>query len=453
MLEDGAITEQEHNLASRKKLAFTDAEERERVPLAPYFQDTVLKEAASLLGLDAEKVRSGGYHIHTTLDKQLQQQMKQSASTVIQSGSEIQLGAMAMDPATGGVRALIGGRDYNNSQFNRAIKAERMPGSAFKPFLYYAALKNGYTPATMLMSKPTAFRLENGKVYQPSNYNGYYADEPITLAQALALSDNVYAVKTNLYLGPEKLVKTARKFGFDSKLPAVPSLALGSAAVTVEEMVTGYGMLANGGHQIEGHTVTKITNRHGRTVFEREQEEGKQVLDPQTSFVLTHLLTGMFDHSLDGYMSVTGSGIADDLSRAYAGKSGTTNADSWMVGYSPSLTVGVWTGYDDNRQMMKVNEHTYAKQIWASVMEGAHKENAGKKFKMPSGVTGIQVDPESGKRATPYCDTSRLMYFEKGTGPEEYCDVHMPDGDQKPDKDKEKEQDKGMLKKVFDFLF
>lgn len=105
MLEDGAITEQEHNLASRKKLAFTDAEERERVPLAPYFQDTVLKEAASLLGLDAEKVRSGGYHIHTTLDKQLQQQMKQSASTVIQSGSEIQLGAMAMDPATGGVRA------------------------------------------------------------------------------------------------------------------------------------------------------------------------------------------------------------------------------------------------------------------------------------------------------------------------------------------------------------
>lgn len=148
-----------------------------------------------------------------------------------------------------------------------------MPGSAFKPFLYYAALKNGYTPATMLMSKPTAFRLENGKVYQPSNYNGYYADEPITLAQALALSDNVYAVKTNLYLGPEKLVKTARKFGFDSKLPAVPSLALGSAAVTVEEMVTGYGMLANGGHQIEGHTVTKITNRHGRTVLNANKKK------------------------------------------------------------------------------------------------------------------------------------------------------------------------------------
>ncbi|RYG71572.1 penicillin-binding protein [Lentibacillus lipolyticus] len=455
MVQEGVISEQEQLLAARKKLAFSDAKQRENVPLSPYFQDAVLQEAASLLDLDAEKVRSGGYHIYTTLDKELQQQLKQSASTVIHKGSDIQLGAMAMDPATGGIRGLIGGRDYNKSQFNRAMQAERMPGSAFKPFLYYAALKNGYTPTTMLMSKPTAFRLENGNVYQPSNYNGYYADKPISLAQALALSDNIYAVKTNLYIGPENLVDTARKFGFDGKLPAVPSLALGSASVTVEEMVTGYSMLANGGHQVDAHTVTKITNRHGKTVFEREQEQKEQVLDPQTSFVLTHLLTGMFDRSLDGYMPVTGSRMADKLNRTYAGKSGTTNSDSWMVGYSPSLTVGVWTGYDDSRQMTKVAEHRYAKQIWANVMKAAHNETATKTFNKPSGVTSMPIDPESGKRATPYCDTSRLMYFEEGTAPEEYCTMHMPDDEPKPDNDNEKEQDsdKGMFEKVIDFLF
>src|SRR5699024_3408848 len=214
-----------------------------------------------------------------------------------------------------------------------------------KPFLYYTALNNGYTPTTMLMSKPTAFRLEDGEVYQPSNYNGYYANEQITLAQALALSDNVYAVKTNLYVGPEKLAETANKFGITSELPAVPSVALGTASVTLENMVTGYGMLANGGYDIQGHTVEKIVDRHGNTVFERKQDEKKRVLDPQSAFVLTQLMTGMFDRALDGYMSVTGSSIADQLTRDYAGKSGTTETDSWMIGYSPSLVTGIWTGY------------------------------------------------------------------------------------------------------------
>lgn len=118
-----------------------------------------------------------------------------------------------------------------------------MPGSTFKPFLYYAALEHGYTATTMLMSKPTTFEIDDGQVYQPSNFNGYYANEPITLAQALALSDNIYAVKTNMYLGVETLIDTARKFGITSKLPSVPSLALGTATVSVEEMVSGYAML------------------------------------------------------------------------------------------------------------------------------------------------------------------------------------------------------------------
>src|SRR5699024_9953103 len=213
MMKNDQITEQEHFLAVRENLAFTEPTDREKVSVAPYFQDSALKEAADILELDAEKVRSGGYTIHTTLDTRLQKQLKEHTGNQIQPGSDIEIGAIAMNPDNGGIRALIGGRNYTKSPFNRAVNAKRMPGSAFQPFLYYTALNKGYTPTTMLMSKPTAFRLEDGEVYQPSNYNGYYANEQITLAQALALSDNVYAVKTNLYVGPEKLAETANKFG------------------------------------------------------------------------------------------------------------------------------------------------------------------------------------------------------------------------------------------------
>lgn len=407
MQDNGDITEQEYFLASRENLAFTEQEERENIAAAPYFQDTVLIEAADILNVESELVRSGGYEIHTTLDVGLQQELERSTKNVIQPESEINIGAMAMDPATGGIRALVGGRNYQKSQFNRAISAKRMPGSAFKPFLYYAALNNGYKSNTMLMSKPTAFELEDGKVYQPSNYNGYYANEEITLAQAIALSDNVYAVRTNLFLGAETLVDTAKKVGIDGDLPAVPSLALGTAAVSVEDMVTGYGTIANGGNQIKGHTITKIIDRHGNTVFKRNQKEGKQVLDPKSAFILTHLMTGMFDRSLDGYMAVTGSSIANQLSRTYAGKSGTTNTDSWMIGYSPSLVAGIWTGYDNNDPMVKTEEVRYAKNVWAGFMEAAHEDKPLKRFTAPSGVVGLPIDPASGKRATTYCDTSR----------------------------------------------
>src|SRR5690625_1243772 len=162
----------------------------------------------------------------------------------MKGNSELQAGAIVLDPITGAIRALIGGRSYEKSPFNRAVSAKRMAGSSFKPILYYAALEHNYTASTKLMSKPTIFTLENNQTYQPSNFNNYYAEAPITLAQALALSDNVYAVKTNLFLVAETLVDTARRFGISGELPAVPSLALGTASVAVDELFTGYGLLA-----------------------------------------------------------------------------------------------------------------------------------------------------------------------------------------------------------------
>jgi len=325
-----------------------------------------------------------------------------------------------------------------------------MAGSVFKPFLYYAALEHNYTASTRLMSKPTIFTLENNETYQPSNFNHYYAEAPITLAQALALSDNVYAVKTNLFLGAETLVDTARRFGITSDLPAVPSLALGTASVSVDEMVTGYGMLANGGRQIERHTVEKIVDQYGRTVFERKNEAGQQEFDPVYTFILTNLMTGMFDRALDGYMAVTGSTIADQLTHLYAGKSGTTNSDSWMIGYSPTLVTGIWTGYDDNRKLTSSVETAYVKNIWADFMEAAHEGNDPQSFSIPPGVVSVSVDPATGQIATPYCPVGRPMFFKKGTEPTTHCMTHFPIDDDMIEMDNDEE--KGIFERLFELF-
>ncbi|WP_430790122.1 transglycosylase domain-containing protein [Virgibacillus flavescens] len=457
MKQQNSITEQEYYLATHEKLKYAEPNKQSKKVIAPYFLDTVLIEAANQLDLDTEKIRSGGYKIYTTLNVEMQKELEGEVDSTIDTNSSIQVGAIGMDPENGAIRALVGGRDYKESKFNRAIRAKRMAGSSFKPFLYYAALSNGFTPATMLMSKPTAFELADGKVYQPSNYNGYYANKPITLAQALALSDNVYAVKTNLYLGVDKLIDSARRFGIDTKLPSVPSLALGTASVTVEDMVTGYGILANGGEKIDGFTIKKIIDRNDEVVYERSKKEDKQILDKEKAFILTDLMKGMFDHSLDGYMAVTGSPVADSLTRDYAGKSGTTASDSWMIGFTPNLVTGVWTGYDDNRDMNKSAEHSYAKDIWAGFMEAAHANLPKTKDNVPNGIVGAWIDPISGGLATSYCPSGTLMYFEKGNVPTEHCTDHLPNDDEgseekvkQPPKDEHK---KGVFERIFDYLF
>lgn len=452
MLNKDVITKEAYTAAVQEHLSYATHKESDS-ELGPYFQDTALKEASHLLDLDMEEVRSGGYEIHTTLSSDLQKELEKQANTTIDSSSEIQVGGIAMDPKSGAVRAMIGGTDYAKSPFNRAMDAKRMPGSTFKPFLYYAALENGYNATTMLLSKPTAFKMEDGEVYQPSNYNDYYANARIPLAQALALSDNIYAVKTNMYLGPDKLVDTAKRFGITSKLPAVPSLALGTATVSIKEMVTGYSILANGGRDIDLYTINRIVDREGKTVFKKDVKPGERLLDPRKAFILTQLMTGMFDKELNGYTAVTGSTITNKLTRLYAGKSGTTSSDSWMIGYSPRLVTGIWTGYDDNRTIEVAAESTYSKNIWADFMEAAHQDIDQENFPVPDGIVGLPIDPATGERATPYCDVSRMMYFEKGTEPQVYCTKHFPEGgkDDQGSGDNSKKK-KGILEKWFDLF-
>ncbi|HEX6594775.1 MAG TPA: PBP1A family penicillin-binding protein [Bacillota bacterium] len=445
MLQQQSIRERDHFLATREIVAYSPSFRPKQQLLGPYFQDAVLQEATEILQMDVESIRSGGYDIYTTLDVDQQKLLENQIKTVIDPGSDLEIGAIALNPSNGAIRALVGGKNYETSPFNRALHAKRLPGSTFKPFLYYAALEKGYNARTMIKSEPTAFTLANGQTYQPDNYNGYYAHKPITLAQAIALSDNIYAVKTHLYLGPERLAQTAKKFGISSDVPPVASLALGTAAVSVEEMVKGYAMLANGGLDIRPYTIEKIVNYEGKTIFKRKRSTGKNVLDRKKTFILTDLMTGMFDPELNGYMEVTGSPITDKLTRTYAGKSGTTTSDSWMIGYSPSLVTGIWTGYDDNRPITIVRELSYAKDIWADFMEGVHEQQADKNyFKVPEGVVGVPIDPDTGKRATPYCPSSRVMYFEVGDVPTQYCTDHVHEP--------HSEDERGLFKKWFELF-
>lgn len=457
LYKGGKLSKQELSKAKQEPIELASQNSRTKKDIAPYFQDLVMKEASQKIDMDKEEIKSGGLHIYTTLDLPKQQNLEITIKNTIHARSKMQIGAMSMNPKTGAVLSLVGGKNYEESPFNRAVQAKRMPGSTFKPFLYYAALENGYTPATTLMSRPTYFELENGSVYEPSNYNGYYAYEPITLAQAIALSDNVYAVKTNVYLGEETLVETAKRMGIESSLPAVPSLALGTASVSVKEMVSAYSVIANGGYDVDPYTVEKITDAHGHVLYERENKKKKQIIDPSLAFVLTHLMTGMFDESLNDYMQVTGSSIASDLTRHYAGKSGTTKTDSWMIGYSPTVTTGIWTGYDQNKPIENMKEHQYAKDIWATYMEGIHGEQSFKAFKPSDGVVGVYIDPNSGQLATPYCPNQRLAYFVEGTEPSQYCDVHLPDGDNeynnKEEDNEKQEKNPKSMRDVLDWLF
>lgn len=393
--------------------------------MAPYFQDAVKQALKKQLHIDDRTIELGGLKVYTTLDENQQHIAEQALSTVIPEQAEIQASLVAMEPKTGEVLALVGGKDYTESPFNRATQAVRQPGSTMKPLLYYSALENGFTPSTTLKSETTTFTFDDGhSSYKPHNYNYQYANGDITLAQAIALSDNIFAVKTHLFLGEQTLVDSARRFGITSKMDDVPSLALGTSGVKPIEMVNAYGILANGGKKVEPVFINRVEDQKGEVIFERTQK-AEQILDRDKAFVMTEMLTGVFDETLNGYTKVTGSTISSQLTRPYAGKSGSTSTDSWMIGYTPQLVAGVWTGYDQGKNIEIPAEKSYAKKIWASYMEEGLKGQPSKPFKVTKNVVGVNVNPESGKLATDACPTSRLTYFIKGTEPVEYCEDHF----------------------------
>lgn len=438
MVEERYITASQAKAAKEEPLFLATSNLKSQTTIGPYFQDAVKQELIEKYGLSEKLIESGGLEIYTTLDPKLQQLAEKIVAEEFANFDEnLQTAFVAIHPKNGDVLALIGGRDYTKSPYNRATQAKRSPGSTIKPFLYYAALEHGFTPATTLLSEPTTFTYDEGRTkWSPTNFGNLYAYDFITMLQALAFSDNIFAVKTHLFLGTEELVKTAKRFGITSELENIPSQALGTSPVGVLELTKSYVPFANGGKTVEVRLVKKVVAANGEVLVDQKPVV-KDELDPRYIFILNDIMSAMFDRSLPGYTTPTGSSIAHLITRPMSGKSGSTEVDSWMIGYTSQLVSGVWVGYDESEKLDHTRHGKIAKRIWANFMEQALQDQLILPFHKPDDVIGVYINPENGLLATDTCPHKRLTYFVKGTEPTEYCDVHSEEETNEPIKEEE----------------
>ncbi|GAF64359.1 penicillin-binding protein 2D [Bacillus sp. TS-2] len=419
MVENEMITQQEADAAFEEELIYIERPHQTLDKVGPYFHDVVNYQLVHQLGIEPDLIEAGGLQVYTTLDAEMQKKAEKIIEQEMPT-NELEIGFVAMDPKTGYVKALVGGKQHVQGGFNRAVQAQRQPGSTMKPFLYYGALESGFTATTTLKSEKTDFPIDGqSEPYSPDNFNSNFAEDYITMIQALAFSDNIYAVKTHYFIGLDTLGEITRRVGLNSTIQPHPSSALGSSSVNVLEMVNGYSAFANGGFKTEPLFIKKVENIKGEVLFENKPTY-EQVLDPELTFIMTDLMTAMFDRQLNDYTSVTGGSVAPFIKRPVAGKSGSTSTDSWMIGFTPQLVTGVWVGYDDSRRLQTKGDSQVSKQVWAKFTEEALANELKLPFQPPRNLTALEVDPKTGLLANENC-TGRLTYFVKGTEPTESC--------------------------------
>jgi len=322
----------------------------------------------------------------------------------------VQGALLSLDPKTGYVRAMVGGRDFSESQFNRSISSRRQPGSAFKPMIYAAALEKGYTPSTVIMDSPVEYSDPDGSAYwAPKNYDEDFMG-PITFRNALAHSRNVVTVKILEDIGVPYALRFIKRFGIESSIKRDLSIALGTSGVSMMELTAAFAVFANGGERIKPIFIKKIVTMTGEVLEEntpyveleeKEEEEEvpklssapprEQVISPQNAFIMTHLLQGVVQHGTGQRAKVLG--------RPVAGKTGTSSdySDAWFIGYTPSLLAGVWVGFDDKTSLGKNETGARAAlPIWISFMERALRNTPVETPKPPKGITFIRVNMETG---------------------------------------------------------
>ncbi len=315
---------------------------------------------------------------------------------------------VAMDPTTGEVKAMVGGYDWQRSQFNRAVQAARQPGSAFKPLVYAAALDHNYTPASIIVDEPISFA-DNNRVWAPRNYEKRFYG-PTTLRDALTFSRNVVTVKVTVNIGLKYLIKYLHQVGLNANLQPNLSMALGSAEVTPLELATTYSIFANQGRRPRPIFITKITDRQGN-VLEQAVPELRQVISPETAYQITSMLEDVIRRGT-GRKALA-------LGRPAAGKTGTTNdyMDAWFMGYTPRLLAGVWVGFDEKRSLgPRETGGRVAAPIWTNFMERALAGKPILDFSVPPGLACVPIDPHTGRRVG-YGDGSIVECFRKGTEP------------------------------------
>ncbi|WP_054025893.1 transglycosylase domain-containing protein [Bacillus sp. FJAT-28004] len=415
MLEGGSITSEQADAAYEEMLNFQKLGSGEQEGFAPYFRDYIRNIAVDKLGINEHLLNEGGITIYTTLDPEAQATAEEVIAKGIPENSEQQAALIAIDPRSGYIKAMVGGRNYKKNQYNRVFAKTRQPGSSFKPFLYLTALQSGFmSPVTRYMSEPTIFTYDEGrKTYEPSNYGDKYLNELIDMRQALASSDNIYAVNTIMTVGADKVIDTARKLGINSPMKPVPSLALGTFPVSPFEMASAFGTFANGGIHIEPIAILRIEDRKGQVLYEAEQKS-EQAVTPAEAYVMTSLMESVFEEGGTAFR------VSSIIKRPIAGKTGTTPTDAWLVGYTPELATAVWVGYDKDRKLT-VAEAYRAAPIFAKFTEQALSSIPPKIFPIPEGIVNVYIDPTSGKLAESSCPHKRLETFISGTEPTEVC--------------------------------
>jgi 1A family penicillin-binding protein len=392
-------------LATRKTAAPARRHEND------YFAAEVVRELLPRYG--EEELFRHGLSLYTTLDPLLQRDAQNAVSA-----AKPQAALVALDPRTGEVLALSGGRDFSESQFNRATQARRQPGSAFKPFVYGAALEKGFTAATVLDDRPRSYPRAERPSWDPRNYEGIYFGTA-TMRDSLAHSLNSATLDLAERTGIQTVIDFARRLGIDSPLARDLGTALGASEVTLLELTSAYAPFANGGWKIKPRLVTAVADAEG-TVLEQSGSGREPALEPAVAYLVTSLLT-----------SVVAQGTAKPLaawgwSRPTAAKTGTTNdgRDAWLIGYTPEMLTGVWYG-DDRQRALKATGAKNALPVWVTFMKSAGRDFSATDFERPPGLSEAVIDPATGLLARSGCPQRRTEVFKIGTEPAEQCPVHI----------------------------
>lgn len=415
MYNNGYISKEEMNAAYNEKLVFKNDDFGNNLSSLIYYNDAVMAELNSINSIPKSYLDTGNIRIYTTLDMNAQESLEKGLKKNAVN-DKVQTSKVMMNPYDGSIIALIGGINYGNSQFNRAINSYRQPGSTIKPFLYYRALENGFTPSTTFFSKQTTFYFDNKKTYSPKNYGGIYANKEISLAAAIAYSDNIFAVKTHLFLGEDELYDTLRKVGVTSKMEKSPSLALGTYEISMYELASAYSALANGGKKVSPHLITKVVDKMGNILYEYSKPKDDIVLDSDITYLISELLTSTYDVNLVDYTYPTCFSMAADITNKYAIKTGSTDTDSWVVGYTPEVVFVSWAGYDDSSDI-PTEVISGNKSSWITSMEAYFKERDASWYKTPGSIVGMLINPITGNPVTNDDENKKILYYLKGTEP------------------------------------
>ena len=418
MYKNGYISEKQIDEIYNKELFFYGKYNKVELSSAYYYKDAVLNEMKNLNQIPKSFFNMEDIKIYTNFDLDIQKILENNIDNEMKN-TTMQVASIVVEPKTGKIVALIGGKDYSKSEYNRAVYSKRQVGSTIKPFLYYAALENGFTASSTFLSERTTFNLGN-ELYSPSNFGNKYANKNITMLLALSSSDNIYAMKTHLFLGIDKLSEITSRIKIKDYVKENASSALGTSEINMIDYSNGYITLANEGKHEYPHLIEKITDNKGNIIYEYKYKN-EYLLNKKYVFILNNLLTSTYDYNLVKYTSPTLLSISSLIDSKYAVKSGSTDTDFWTIGYNKDYLVMVWTGNDKNEKVNQ-NETRIPKRIWAKTITSI-KTNKKTWYEIPNNITSDKIDPISGESMV----NGYTCYYEKGSEPSfnyiEYYDL------------------------------